>query len=61
MQLSDMHDGQLVAIVKKQEQIEKGSIGYNQGYSTSRNKVLVKFANNVEVYCALDSVIGILQ
>jgi hypothetical protein len=61
MQLSDMHEDQKVALVKQQDQMKKGSIGYTQGYSSSRAKVLVKFTTGEEIYCSLDSIIGVLQ
>lgn len=62
MNVQDLKDGQLVAVIKPHDGLHKGLKGIVLGYSTGRNKALIKLFNNgrTEEYIPLANLIGVL-
>lgn len=62
MKIEDLKDGQLVAVIKPYTGLHKGLRGIVLGYSSKRNKALVKLFNKsrTEEYVPLDHLIGVL-
>ena len=62
MQVQDLKDGQLIAIIRPYQGLHKGLKGIVLGYSRKREKVLVKLFNKgrTEEYVPLSYIIGVL-
>lgn len=62
MQVRDLKDGQLIAIIRPYQGLHKGLKGIVLGYSRKQEKVLVKLFNKgrTEEYVPLSHIIGVL-
>lgn len=48
------------ACTETKQSVKKGAIGFNQGYSTKRDQVLVLLKTGQELYTPLNNLIGVL-
>jgi len=62
MQVQDLKDGQLVAVIKPYQGLHKGLKGVVLGFSRKQQKVLVKLFNKgrTEEYVPISHLIGVL-